>query len=117
MQDEKWENLIDNLEIKFGKLSRKSQTTVSTDDIGHEIKSEEEWVEFETPLGKMKLSRVTRPMIIDKKFHYTHTGGGKGKVEYVLSDTEKTQKVTLYKWNSLNNEWQEVKTPDGELKF
>lgn len=117
MQDEQWENLLDNLEIKFGKLERKNKSFTQTDDVGHEIKNDEEWVEFDTPMGKMKLSRVTKPMILDKKFHYTHTSGGKGKVEYVLSDTEKSHRVTLYQWNDMNNEWQEVKTPNGELKF
>lgn len=117
MQDEQWGDLIDNLEIKFGKLDRKTKTTVTTDDVGHEIKNDEEWVEFETPLGKMKIVRTVRPMIIDKKFHYTHTGGGKGKVEYVMSDTEKSHKVTLYRWNTLDNDWNEVKTPTGELRF
>ncbi len=118
MQDEQWENLLDSLEIKFGKLNRKQQTTTRTDDVGHEIKSDEEWVEFETPMGRMKLSRVTRPMILDKKFHYTHTGGSKGKVEYILSDTEKSHKVTLYQWNHIENGWQEVKGPEGSaFKF
>lgn len=117
MQEEQWENLLDNLEIKFGKLERRHQTTNSFDDVGNEIKNEEEWVEFETPMGRMKVSRVTRPMIIDKKFHYTHTSGGKGRVEYILSDTEKTHRVILYQWNDLNNNWEEVKTPNGDLKF
>jgi hypothetical protein len=117
MQNEQWENLIDSLEIKFGKLERKRRTTVTTNDIGHEIKNEEEWLEFETPSGKMRLSRITRPMIIDKKFHYTHTAKAKGKVEYVLSETEKSYRVVLSQWNSLNNDWQEVQAPNGNLKF
>lgn len=117
MQDEQWENLIDNLEIKFGKLERKKQTTSSIDDVGNKTKNEEEWLEFETPMGEMKLSRVVRPMIIDKKFHYTHGSGGKGKVEYIVSDTEKSHKVTLYKRDDLNNDWQEVQTPGGDLRF
>jgi hypothetical protein len=117
MQDEKWEDLLDNLEVKFGKLDRKHQVKATHDDVGNEIRNEEEWVEFETPMGKMKVSRITRPMIIDKKFHYTHSAGGKGQVEYVLSDTEKTQRVVLSKWNNLNNEWEEIKTPSGDIKF
>jgi hypothetical protein len=117
MQDEKWENLLDNLEIKFGKLERKRSKSTSEDDVGHEITAIDEWVEFDSPIGKMKLVRTTRPMIIDKKFHYTHTGGSKGKVEYVLSDTEKSHKVTLYRWNDIKNDWLEVEQPKGELKF
>ena len=52
MQEEQWENLIDNLEVKFGQLDRKHKNTSSFDDVGNEIKNEEEWVEFETPMGK-----------------------------------------------------------------
>jgi len=117
MQDDKWDDLIDSLEMKFGKVDRKHRSTITTDDVGHEIKNDEEWIEFESPLGKMKLIRVTRPMIIDKKFHYTHTGGSKGKVEYVLSDTELSHKVTLYQWNNIKQDWQEMELPSGELKF
>ncbi|MDD5693137.1 MAG: hypothetical protein WC437_00645 [Patescibacteria group bacterium] len=117
MQDDKWGDLIDDLETKFGELNRKIQTSISEDDTGHEVKTTEEWVEFETPMGRMKLSRITRPMIIDKKFHYTHSAGGRGKVEYVMSDTEKTHKTKLYKWDDLKDDWQEVQTTNGELRF
>lgn len=117
MQDEKWENLLDNLEIKFGKLERKKQKSISTDDVGNEIKNEEEWVEIETPMGKMKVARITRPLITDKKVHYTHSGGSRGKIEYILSDTEKSHKVVLSKWDSLKSDWQEINVPAGDIKF
>ncbi len=117
MQEDKWIDLIDNLEIKFGQLDRKSQKTTSEDDTGHKIDTFEEWVEFDTPMGRMKLSRITRPMIIDKKFHYTHSAGGKGKVEYITSDTEKSHKTKLYKWDDFKDDWQEIETKSDELKF
>ena len=117
MQDEKWAELIYNLEAKFGELERKTQTTVSKDDAGHERKTSEEWLIFKTPMGKMKLSRITRPMIIDKKFHYTHSTKSKGKVEYIMSDTEKSYNVQLSKWDELKNDWQEVQITSDELKF
>ena len=117
MQDEQWVNLIYNLETKFGKLERKHLQTITTDDVGHEMKSDEEWVEFDSPLGKMKVSRITRPLIIDKKYHYTHSSGSKGKVEYVFSENEFSHKIALYKWNGSKEEWQEMDLPEGNLKF
>ena len=117
MNDEKWENLIDVIELKFGKLERQFNKTISTDNMGHEINHEEEWVEFTTELGKMKVSRITRPLIIDKKYHYNRSSAGMGQVEYILSEDEKSQKIVIYKWDIISRDWVEIPIKPGELRF
>jgi len=67
---------------------------------------EVESVEFEAPQGKMKIERIARPKIVDKKVLSTKRIGGKVAIDYVYSDDEKTHEVKLYRFD--NNEWREV---------
>ena len=41
-----------------------------------------EFIEFQSPQGKMKLERTTRPAVLDKKTVYSKTGGRAFKIEY-----------------------------------
>lgn len=106
MTDEKWLDLLENLSQKFD-ITKENEEVISKDDIGNEIISQIERVLFEGPLGNMKIERTTRPVILDKKVHYSHTAGTKGLVEYILSPDEKSQKVVIYKEN--NHDWEEIK--------
>ena len=117
MNEEKWENLLDTIEIKFGKLERRNKKFVSTDDMGNEIKNEEDWVEFKTELGRIKVSRFTRPLIIDKKYHYNRSSTGMGQVEYVLSEDEISQKIKIFKWDEIERDREEISIKPEEMKF
>ena len=88
MVEEKWLDLLDNINEKFEILKKE----------------------------KEEMERTTKPMIIDKKVHYNRTSGTGGKVEYILSDTEKTSKVTAFKKDDFGN-WEEINLPGGNLSF
>ena len=117
MNDDKWQNLVNNLEDKFPDLEKTTEKIESSDDLGKTHKKTLENLIFDSPLGKIKITRVTAPLIIDKKYHYTHTQSGKGKVEYILSENEKTQKLHFYQWNKLTNDWEEMSTREEFLSF
>ena len=109
MHDAKWENLIFMIEEKFGISSRKKEEIeVAKTSQNIPIFGEKESIEFTTPRGKMKLERIAKPKIIDKKVLSTKRIGGKVAVDYVYSEEEKTYEVKLYRFDEKENNWQEV---------
>ena len=67
-----------------------------------------ESVVWQSPQGRMKLTRTTRPLVVDKKLHYSHRIGGGSSVEYVYSKTESTSRIRLFKWSERLNDWEEI---------
>lgn len=114
MTEDKWLDLLDDLKEKFD-IDRHTEEQITEDDMGNKIINNIEIVTFQSDLGSFKLVKTTRPTILDKKVHYSHTSGTKGLVEYILSPTEKTTKVQLFRL--LNNDWQELDMSVGEMKF
>ena len=100
MNEEKWENLINNIKDKF-KVEK--HDTEHTDEMGG---TDTEFIIFESPLGRVKLERITKPVVLDKKTSYSQRIGSETSVEYVYSEDEKTARLTAYKWE--NNEWVEI---------
>lgn len=102
MNDEKWENLMEKIKNDFGILSKDKEER-ENDKIC-------ETVIFKGPTGKVKLERISKPLILDKKFKYSHRQGADAKVEYITSDTEKTHRVEAFMWNEDLNEWKGIDT-------
>jgi len=115
MNAELWGEILDRLEDQYGELDVQKLSETREDDTGQKLTSDIKRVEFETPQGKMRVELVTAPMILDKKTHYTHTSGARANVEYVLSETEKTQRIKAYRFDEDTNEWIEINTSSSFL--
>lgn len=100
MTDDKWEALVEQVRRKF----KISQHTTSEPDLRD--KAVRELIVFEGPTGPMKLERVTRPLVIEKKPIYSGRAGAGVMYEYVLDPVEKTHRESLFRWE--NNGWTEM---------
>lgn len=103
MTDEKWEQLVEHVTEEF------SESEVRKEDADEEV--DEDGVTsnvliFKAPHGKFKLVRENRPVVLEKKMHYSHRPGDTARTEYKISDTEFSHKLFLYK--QMDGEWQEV---------
>ncbi len=109
MTEEKWEQLKENL------LSRFPEATVFREPLVEhgEERGVSEVVEFESPLGLMRVVRQSKPKVLDKTFHYSHRPGDTARVDYVLSDTEFTHILVVLK--EVDGEWEQVDF--GDLGF
>jgi len=107
MTDKKWQELISMIEENFGIEERGSK------EIEEEGGGLIEFVIFEGPLGKMKVERISRPVVIDKKTTYSRRIGGGVKVDYIFSPTEKTHKLRAYRWDGEQNDWIEIEAGEG----
>lgn len=114
MNDDQWEDFKENLGTRFGSLAIDHQSESREDDVGHTIKSQIESIEFDSELGHLKIERVSRPKILDKKSHYHKSGVA--KVEYVVSDTEMSHKINVYKKDEVG-EWRPLDLPAERLSF
>lgn len=101
MNDQRWEEVLRRLDKLFGDL----EFDEIEDEEAHAVT---ETVVWSGPQGKMKLARTTRPLVVDKKTHYSGRVGGGSNVEYIYSKTETTSRVRLYRWGATAGDWEEV---------
>ena len=108
MNEGMWEDLLLRLEDKVGPLKVEKLSETRTDDIGQNIVSNIERIEFELGGNTLRVEKVTKPLILDKKTHYTHTAGARASVEYVLSEDETTTHIKAYRLDPDLDEWLEI---------
>lgn len=116
MTDDKWIDLKIKLKDKFGDVKETTTNETGEDDRGQQIPAKIETLEFKSPLGSLRITRTTRPKIIDKKTYY-HKGAGGAQVEYVLSDDEYTHKLEVFKLDEASGEYKALSVPDDSLSF
>lgn len=109
MDQEKWENLIMIAKEKFGLQEvKKESNELGVWEDGAKIMEDKEIIEFDSPMGKIKLERTTKPKVIDKKAIYSRRIGGSANIEYIYSKEETTCQFKAFKWNQDQNLWQEI---------
>lgn len=99
MTEERWEQIKELIKKKFKVIS---ETKSKEED------KEIETIEFLGPLGKMKLEWITKPKVLETRTSQAakRAGAAAGKIEQVLSDTEKVQFMKVYLWKE--EDWVEV---------
>ncbi len=112
MNSSKWGQLVYLAEEKFG-IDRQDNKEIIIDEThkGQEIKGEKEIIEFQAPIGKIRMEKITKPKVIDKKINSSKRAGSKTTVDLVYSDTETVSSMNLYKKDS-SGEWKEIKPED-----
>ncbi|HYC80002.1 MAG TPA: hypothetical protein VEC17_03160 [Candidatus Binatia bacterium] len=108
MDINKWEQLKESLKQKFEIEDEGTEDlTMDTQD-GEVVKGSANFVVMQTPVGKVKLSFEKKPLVLEKKEHFSHRAGQAARVEYVFSDKEFTYKLKAYKWNDIDEDWDEI---------
>ena len=112
MNPSKWENLIFLAEEKFGIDEKyKEDFEVAELSTGEKIMGQRQIVEFQSPLGRIKLEKNSRPKVIDKKVLHTKRIGGRVAVDFVYSDEERIENLKIYRLNE-DKQWVEIKPED-----
>ena len=116
MNDEKWQDLKDKVENRFGRFDEETREVSLEDDRGKQIPQRIETLEFTSDLGPLKIERISHPKIIDRIAHY-HKGAGSADVELVTSEDEFTYKINVYKKNEVSGAWETFDLPAERLNF
>ena len=111
MQDDKWEALKEELKRKFKVEDEHFEDLVAQSADGPVVSGRVEVLIFDSPLGRTKLTRESKPVVLDKKMIYSHQQGKAARTEYTFSDTEFSHKIRAYKWDDYNDEWKEMDAP------
>jgi hypothetical protein len=101
MDDEKWQNTVGRIKDDFEVFEH--ATRQFEDGPGSA-----EYIIFKSPLGKIKLERTTKPLVLDKKAIGSRRIGSQATVEYIYSETEKVHTMKAYKWEESQNGWVEM---------
>lgn len=102
MTKEKWEKIKGNILDNFEVLDKGEEHL--DDEGGTDI----EFVVFSGPMGKIRLEFIVKPVILDKKTTYSRRIGSETKVDYVYSETEKSEHLIAYKWSEESDNWEEI---------
>jgi len=108
MNPSKWEKLVFLAEENFG-IDKKEKQEIEVDELsnGEKIMGEEEIIEFKSPLGKIRIEKISRPKVVDKKVLRAKRIGSNAVVDYVYSPDEKTVEMKIFK-QAEDGEWQEI---------
>lgn len=102
MTDERWQNLrgiiLDNFEVES-----EDKQMIKDIPMAH-IQS----IIFKGYLGRMKVERTVKPIVLDKKTAYSSRSGVAKKTEYIYSKDEFSYKLRAYKWDEDNHNWVEI---------
>src|SRR6056297_1922027 len=102
MTPEKWQNILGNLKDNFD--IKEHEKEFREEQGGMEV----EYVIFHSPLGKVKLEFISKPVVLDKKTNYSRRIGSDVAVEYVYSEEEKTCSLNAYKWDETSEDWLKI---------
>jgi hypothetical protein len=100
MNDEKWQYIKGMAKDNF-KVEEEGEEPI--EDIP---RSKIEWLIFQGPIGRVKMERTTRPVVLDKKTIYSKRMGDTAAVEYVYSEDEYAQSFKAYLWQG--EVWMEI---------
>lgn len=109
MLPDRWKDILGNIKDKF-----------SVEEDGNYHIDEEggidvEFIIFAGPLGRMKLEFETRPAVLDKKVTFSNRVGVQSEVKYIYSETEKSHKLLVYKWDEGRDDWIEMEAKNFNL--
>lgn len=113
MTDDRWEQFVEDAQKRFTNVNVMDETW--SDDRGDEIRTgTQNVVEFNLPgtTDRYRVVRENRPVVLDKIQHYSHRQGDTARTEYILSETELSHKLRVYKENDYGD-WEEITA--GEL--
>ncbi|MDD5039929.1 MAG: hypothetical protein PHY34_02155 [Patescibacteria group bacterium] len=101
MNDEKWQDIIAKAKDDCQVLEH---VTEELPDGPGTI----ERIIFNGPMGKVRLERTTKPLVLDKKAIGSKRIGSSAHVEYVYSDTESVHTFKAYRWDEPTGTWVEL---------
>lgn len=100
MNDDKWAGILDRIQSQFEILEQGEEKLADVPN------GKAEFIVFESPMGKIRLERLHKPKVIDKKTIGGSKYGASTGVEYIYSDTEQVKTFQAFK--EVDGEWEPV---------
>ncbi len=107
MNDDRWLEVVNMAQKNFSNVELVTQPLIADTPDGPQEQGTEDILEFNSPMGKFRLERLNKPVVLNKKVTFSHRQGDTAQTDYVLSDTELSHKLHVFKEDH-NGEWEEV---------
>jgi len=101
MNLERWQEIVEQVKSSF----EVEDAGVIEDDSHGGTKTE--YIEFNGPLGHLRLEFSTHPVLLDTKTRYHKRIGSETEIDYIYSPTEKTSSLAVFRWDDELNDWRE----------
>lgn len=108
MTEERWKDIVGNIKEKFSVLDEGSEHI--DDEGGVDV----EFIEFDGPLGRMRLEFISRPIVLDKKTTYSRRIGSQTDIKYIYSEDERSFTLKAYKKDEAGDDWSEIEAKNFE---
>ncbi|HYE21986.1 MAG TPA: hypothetical protein VD998_00160 [Verrucomicrobiae bacterium] len=108
MDIDRWEQIKENIRGKFEVEEEGTEDLMMETKDGLIKSGTAEFLVVKTPMGRIKLTFEKRPVVLDKKFIYSHRAGQSARTEYEFSDKEFSYKLKAYQWDDIEEEWKEI---------
>lgn len=109
MKQEKWEEIKGKIKDQFEVIEEKKEPLMIRVGLEDSQKAgDKDIIIFQSPIGKVKLEYLIKPVILDKKEHFSKRAGTSARTEYELSETEFVRRMEAYKWNEADQDWQSI---------
>ncbi len=105
MTYEQWQDLQ-------GRVSDKFQNVKKGKELLPEGPGEREYLECDTPAGRIRLELWMRPVVLERKTLYTHRMNTAATVQYRYDESEHSLTLHAYRWDGGEEDWHEVKAAD-----
>ena len=108
MQDDRWQQLTEMARKNFKNVNLHSEDLIMETQDGPIKQGTKDILEFDHADGdRYRLVRENRPVVLEKKEHFTHRMGATARTEYKHSDTEFSHKLRVFKETGFD-EWDEI---------
>lgn len=108
MTDEKWEQLVEMVKQNFADVNLYKEDLIMETQDGPIVQGNKDVLEFEHKDGRRyRVVRENRPVVLEKKEHFSHRMGDTARMEYKHSQTEFSHKLKVYKEAGFD-EWDEI---------
>lgn len=103
MHPDKWPEIKEKIKSSFVVAAERLEKD-------EERSEQTEILEFQGPLGKMKVEWISRPKVLNTKTHYSNRIGSNVQVDYIYSPDELTHTLKVYQWDEARGDWQKVES-------
>lgn len=109
MNNERWQQFVDLAQSQFDSVEVYTEDIIFQTEDGPQKQGTKDVLSFERGGVAYKLERENRPVVLDKKMHFAKRATDTARTEYVLSETEFSHKLRVYREKD-NGDWEEIST-------
>ena len=106
MTEEKWQETVDHIVERFGVIERGTENLLEVPN------GKREYIVFHSPMGDVRLSRLTKPRMTGQRALGSRRPGGATRVSTTYDLHDMIQIVEAERWDSAAGAWVPIR-PDA----